>query len=1772
MKRGVFLVVLVVFLLVGSLSVVGGTDGFGWKVYDMMYARYDGDGCDENQIAKAKPVDGFAHGEGIEKCFFKKESAITPSKHGCVVGVSDDYANGNDYCAGGYKTEGASFVTSPTKIKNFAGSKFWEGSDFGDSDAKTCSETLIHHPDPYLCQNSKWTLCDFGQRNEYVTLKSLKDGALQYYFCVQDINGEMSWQKKEQLSNFDSDGDGVADPFDCRPNNKEIYGKFPTGCDPSATTGPKVCLSTSSAKEVCNNNGQDDDCDATTNDDCDKDKEICQASPNKFSWIDGISDNNKCCGNNGLDDLGTISLDGTTQENICVGKDHVGVANDKGVKETMGTAWTSSCAGDWCWLKTSGTPAFKIMTIRTPEEDYDVVSNTNKWIECRKNNPDQKVLPTSFLNEQKNIMNANRFYCYEEGNRWSWADCRTEDIPDSGTNNGVKNRFEGDGLFSLHIDEGYSTDSQKIILVENNQGLKNYYGEGRLSFGDYNVLELHLRFTSIDLFKKPEVTFEISAKDKPYLKGNALSYAVGNSQIEEGRWMKIRIPVSAYPKVEAISFSTLPKHVIEVRNVRLTKEDNSDKAVCSGQESVSKKESSWLEKGLDTINGEISGENICNVLYDPNYKPADSDKKVDSVGNAWLGGDNFNNLGKNLCCGNTDEEYYAGMSKNEYGCWNSVPVENNQPVTNVGYEVSYMKKERDDINVGTAEITSTVYFTTKEYVGSKYLFFCYPSVNFLNLDGDSDSFDCSIISSKMTISKNTQNTNNEVFKISEKEINENSLMGHFGGFVKKINIYAEAEDETHPAQIHIKYDIYSNVEALKDNDKVHIINYAFPLSDLSQTHLYEIDLEKKILNDNPEDKKIKVKEFKITSQLNPQEHSTFGNPLEIKGVLFFESPPPSNQGQSSGIYKTQVNFKNKENIIHKFGKNELSNLKDVKTTNPTVSLTDAPSNAQINVIKTYFWNPLGKDIKKRDLGKEFNPLNIGNYDEIHLIADINPNEELNLITTTPKKPLEVNNKKIIKPCMSETCTYPLPGEPPYTITYEDTEMYDLFFVDEEGEHKLGRKITIDPNVPNMAGNAPGIPALPPTDDDAGTGKGKTGGSYQPGVQKIESGPFNNHGVIVAKKVPLSTVRIYEDKEKAFYGCQAPDYITNNALVKPHFKQANFCDFQGDKYCSYSDNGLGSEWSTEPLTKVGYDLNKGDASFKKDEKGSLIFPVFDLLDLKDKPFLPKDRVHTTSVLPARNFLSTIQPAKELKNWELLGAQPGAVIYSDADGTINLLDKNHLKSNKIPVPQKVELHFSHEGTCKSKIVLYNKDGKGVIKTTDKFNTGDFSLLTIEFFKGPCTIKNPFLQLVEKDEEPVKYEEFQELETDRAGIACCPKDYCWNGYACTAPMGEHTFLAEKTSNGKTYRCLAGEWTISTPKKDWNEKEFGFCEKIEQCYVMGSNDPNKGDFQACLDNNGYVADHFCAAGNWTSRTKFLASALLDAVDKEDYTIYCTDPISAFNIVKDENKPFILGTEKTVSTGGKAPLPGQTPTPPKKIHTCSKQRHPKISEEEDTCINNVCVVRYGEKDEFSTAFATTMNKPGNSTGSFLTLLKINPTDLNDLCQGEDKGFVKCKLKGTEFWYDQRVDAIIYSEDGISIKKDTLEKMWDTVKNFFANFFGQGNKPSKTSKEFLLKAQNFNEIYLAKQGKQEVRAVKEVLNELEGGITVEYEGFKTPLCQYYDKTRIKHPSFKSKGVFNTKDFDFRCVDTNKLTTIQAKTNLDYIFPNITANLRVALED
>jgi hypothetical protein len=732
-------------------------------------------------------------------------------------------------------------------------------------------------------------------------------------------------------------------------------------------------------------------------------------------------------------------------------------------------------------------------------------------------------------------------------------------------------------------------------------------------------------------------------------------------------------------------------------------------------------------------------------------------------------------------------------------------------------------------------------------------------------------------------------------------------------------------------------------------------------------------------------------------------------------------------------------------------------------------------------------------------------------------------------------------------CSQEECLYPLPGEPPYTIKNLHPELYELYFV-------AGSK----------------------ADEQTFIG--------------AEEKTFKTYGNVKVKKLaqPILFVSGDDTTEPNFYGCQAASYLEGTNKLKAE-NNLPYCSVKAGQFCAYSTTYTSGKepyttinsWSADSITNVGYE----DITVTDEQNLSAFYQTLEL-NLKNKTFLPETRNHSSIVLPARNFLSNaefdVPSAKEVSHWEILDKNNQPLKDEKAkvnENKVTIAKDETLRSERIGVEQNLTLSFSQKSACQPKIYLVDKNGnKEEVNNSNSFSTGGASYLIVEYL-GPCVIEQPMLQLVDKA-GPTTYN-YNPKYIQRAAAACCPETMCWNGYACVEEMSTMSYLSEHVAEGRDYRCIDGQWTASPSKWDWNKELWGFCPEDDQCLVLASQKGGKkdkiyadfynGEFPQCINNTQYIMDNYCNNGSWTSRTKFVATKLLEVAETDDYILYCDNYKNAL-VELDEKEEYLGGIG--ISTQTEAPsldmsLGGITPPSPQALCfenvKSSAEGQRLVPDKENICVNNVCVLKYKSSGEWKAAFATTLNKPVDDPNSFLFSLDVPQSKISAACTATGTSFAECPIEDMEgnMWYSPELNSVIYAKESIPLTPGTFDK----IINWFSGLFGEESELSDEHK-FVDQAQNFRELYILKLGDKKVTAMQEIQNEGKQMLVAEYEGFTTPICDYLNHLKLP----PEMGVELLEELSgmgtYNCSSDGTKQRVEAIEGLDFLWPQLTGKLRV----
>ena len=345
-----------------------------------------------------------------------------------------------------------------------------------------------------------------------------------------------------------------------------------------------------------------------------------------------------------------------------------------------------------------------------------------------------------------------------------------------------------------------------------------------------------------------------------------------------------------------------------------------------------------------------------------------------------------------------------------------------------------------------------------------------------------------------------------------------------------------------------------------------------------------------------------------------------------------------------------------------------------------------------------------------------------------------------------------------------------------------------------------------------------------------------------------------------------------------------------------------------------------------------------------------------------------------------------------------------------------------------------------------------------------------------------------------------------------SCCPVNQCWDGNSCTANQINDNSL--DTFYG--YRCYDGEWVEVELKEAWDKEEVGFCPRADQCLVTmagssdSNDDPDKFYTMAnkpiCVADGDYFLDKYCENGKWTSRTKQIASAMINMATEKSikkYTLYCDD----YNMTLPEYKNIL--PENCNRVGYQVP-----------------------------CINNVCILSYEDKVIIGTSYNVPIDSDNLVSDPIAKLCKDAKVSENATPSGK---FVSCDSR--KVWYNHDIESIIFNKDSL-VDVSLLNNNW---LNFFSPLFkgvmdamldliiGWGPKTmlhgevSAIPVDFINNMQDFDKIYITHAGGKHIiatygKAIDYTIYSDSANtrptnfIALTYEGFEiTDICQYVEK-------------------------------------------------------
>ncbi len=231
------------------------------------------------------------------------------------------------------------------------------------------------------------------------------------------------------------------------------------------------------------------------------------------------------------------------------------------------------------------------------------------------------------------------------------------------------------------------------------------------------------------------------------------------------------------------------------------------------------------------------------------------------------------------------------------------------------------------------------------------------------------------------------------------------------------------------------------------------------------------------------------------------------------------------------------------------------------------------------------------------------------------------------------------------------------------------------------------------------------------------------------------------------------------------------------------------------------------------------------------------------------------------------------------------------------------------------------------------------------------------------------------------------------------------------------------------------------------WDYKQKGFCPKQDNCLVSRLK---------CINTSQWILDNYCDSGTWTSRTKLIATQLLALAQSQspaNYSIYCDSYDAVLNeyAYNSEYGPVTSFIRKFCVQ------PGTTKT--------------------EDCVNNICVMRYGN----NVAFGMSINTDISGTKSPLQALDLSRTDCDNV-KNTDGDYDSC---GSNAWYNHDTQSILYSTITTmpaitQATTNALQEPYNKLKDYVFNYVHNPDV-SQYNYTFFNTTPLFNQLYLAKE-------------------------------------------------------------------------------------------
>ncbi len=298
--------------------------------------------------------------------------------------------------------------------------------------------------------------------------------------------------------------------------------------------------------------------------------------------------------------------------------------------------------------------------------------------------------------------------------------------------------------------------------------------------------------------------------------------------------------------------------------------------------------------------------------------------------------------------------------------------------------------------------------------------------------------------------------------------------------------------------------------------------------------------------------------------------------------------------------------------------------------------------------------------------------------------------------------------------------------------------------------------------------------------------------------------------------------------------------------------------------------------------------------------------------------------------------------------------------------------------------------------------------------------------------------------------------------------------------------------------------DWVPIELKFNWDRTLSEVCSRDSQCLVhplgeLTNDDKPEKYFEAaseaqmpkCIADKQYILDYYCDNGKWASRTKLLASQLINFVRSQSaYSIYCDSYDNALNAYG-----------YLTSSGAVESYLGEN---------CD------ISGNNYDCVNNFCVLKYGD----SVAFGVSLNIPINdNTKSFLKSLDLAETSCSNV-PNTATAFTKCQTQDGRLWYNPGINSVIYFPTAMAASFDAaiLSGAFGPIKVYVENVLDNPLEPEDDF-SFIKSTSLFSKIYHSVYG---TKSVFGFMEEKQTPLRIDYLGIRYSGVDF----RYQNPCFE----------------------------------------------